>query len=528
MKDDLSATGSTIVHAVHGTWPYGWHKRCPESDPPWFVESSTFAQYILQKCQARWLAFAWSGKNSFAARNAATELLVEHLRESMKTPGTRHILVAHSHGGTVAAAALAKLNTAERSRIEGLITMGAPFITLTHCDFRLLNHIRYLTSRFALPIAAIYAACVLCASWLQIPNIFVEGLIFVALAEVVLFLMLKDSSLFGRLYGSAYSKVTEYVGLFDHVGRLKRPIVALRAPADEAGFAISTAQFVNYLSGRIWLSLVRDLPVSLYRYCTNRSLLWRVAAWTLVMSVVAGTTYAFAAHIGTELFGPSLKGVAVDLAFSVAVGSIIAASSLLFLASMSPLLTALILFPATVMLCFATGIEAWKFAGVTEVECEPVPSGMRAVVETLHLTHAETSQIERRGSLRHSFHELPAARRRTAELVRIWTSKEAELIADLGEGGRARELIFELWEQIHGAALQAGGDQASDAFTQLLAKIEAAQNAECESAFEEKFLPLLHSSQQLQALAKISSVRAERTRREIAEMRRDIGEMGKA
>ena len=102
--------GRVVVHLVHGTWPYGPFRRSkPKKPTGWFDEGSSVRK-ALQKASgnvAEFVEFPWSGKNSFAARQEAALGLRKHLDESLKKDSdAMHVLVAHSHGGTVVAGAL--------------------------------------------------------------------------------------------------------------------------------------------------------------------------------------------------------------------------------------------------------------------------------------------------------------------------------------------------------------------------------------------------------------------------------------
>ena len=70
-------------------------------------------------------AFRWSGENLVSARLKGSEALAARLK-----PGTKTILIAHSHGGTVAQEALkfAKLDNPEAAFDVTLLTAGTPFL----------------------------------------------------------------------------------------------------------------------------------------------------------------------------------------------------------------------------------------------------------------------------------------------------------------------------------------------------------------------------------------------------------------
>jgi len=103
----------TVVHLIHGTWPYGPLRTQRPPDTPehayWFDRLSGFAEAIFRGAggQVSFEPFAWSGRQSMEARAEAGEAFLDHLLASVERHGdARHVIVAHSHGGTVAAQAL--------------------------------------------------------------------------------------------------------------------------------------------------------------------------------------------------------------------------------------------------------------------------------------------------------------------------------------------------------------------------------------------------------------------------------------
>ena len=130
-----------IIHAVHGTWPYGpptWRGRrrtradWAGAERPWFEPGSAFATAVMQGRSLTWVPFEWSGDNTFTARQEAIDRLHACLCASLDASGAPHAVVAHSHGGTVALAAVARLSAEQQARIAGIVTMGTPFATLKY------------------------------------------------------------------------------------------------------------------------------------------------------------------------------------------------------------------------------------------------------------------------------------------------------------------------------------------------------------------------------------------------------------
>jgi hypothetical protein len=148
-----------VVHAVHGTWPYGLRaqvlRRRPATDSddiPWFLAGSSFHSELvgLSGRTIEWVPFEWSGANSFARRHAAAMALSVHCSEWFsRLPESEHIVIAHSHGGSVAISAARNLDAQGEGRLTKIITMATPFAQtrISDLDDRQLLA-RYLALRF--------------------------------------------------------------------------------------------------------------------------------------------------------------------------------------------------------------------------------------------------------------------------------------------------------------------------------------------------------------------------------------------
>jgi hypothetical protein len=115
-------------------WP------APESQPDrrwWFESGSEFERDVVRRSGLDIVfdRFLWSGCNTFADRAEAARSLRAALREAgLKHPGVPQVVLAHSHGGTVAVKAL---DTRDESRgggvtpnVRALLTLGTPFVRL--------------------------------------------------------------------------------------------------------------------------------------------------------------------------------------------------------------------------------------------------------------------------------------------------------------------------------------------------------------------------------------------------------------
>lgn len=132
-----------VVHLVHGTW--GGVKAFKPGVVPWFMEGSDFERSVrkhLPEDMNRRLSFrpfTWSGANSFHARKSASEELFAKLVVAKSSnPSEHHILVGHSHGGTIIADAFMPFAEQAKNglaylatKVIGAVTMGTPFVVRT-------------------------------------------------------------------------------------------------------------------------------------------------------------------------------------------------------------------------------------------------------------------------------------------------------------------------------------------------------------------------------------------------------------
>ncbi len=132
----MSAPCAMVVHLVHGTWPFGPFRRSSADKKAWFENGSAVRKSIESQvnCEVHFREFRWSGRNSFSARRTASTAFDNHLDKSLReSPETMHIIIAHSHGGTVAAEAIASRSLWMRGecRIKALVCLATPFAYLS-------------------------------------------------------------------------------------------------------------------------------------------------------------------------------------------------------------------------------------------------------------------------------------------------------------------------------------------------------------------------------------------------------------
>lgn len=134
-------SGKDTVILVPGTWAHGVWNVIVESRLPgkldkapfphtgrWFDPKGRIAQTIgLDAFNVHILR--WSERNSVLDRREAATVLQSHLIECLRSnPDAEHYVIAHSHGGNIAAMAFSQMGAHESLRKIHFASMGTPFI----------------------------------------------------------------------------------------------------------------------------------------------------------------------------------------------------------------------------------------------------------------------------------------------------------------------------------------------------------------------------------------------------------------
>lgn len=136
MRDSKPKT-SVVVTLVHGTWARGFWLREPYASvvPRWFEPGGEFFGRLETALNSEGFSveirsFSWSGKNSLIERDRAASSLRQLMTKvAVDAPDTWHLLVGHSHGGTVIARAVAGLEFAIPNM--AVASIAAPYLNLT-------------------------------------------------------------------------------------------------------------------------------------------------------------------------------------------------------------------------------------------------------------------------------------------------------------------------------------------------------------------------------------------------------------
>lgn len=123
--DAPSAHTSLVITLVHGTFAAG----APWTQPESALRRGWPATPERPVCFS---VFDWSGGNSHLDRVKAAGELAEHLSAlTSEQPAAAHLVIAHSHGGNVALAALGQEKL--KGKVAALICLNTPFL---HCARR--------------------------------------------------------------------------------------------------------------------------------------------------------------------------------------------------------------------------------------------------------------------------------------------------------------------------------------------------------------------------------------------------------
>jgi hypothetical protein len=484
------------VTIVHGTFPRGpwlqlrrnlralWARMrgrqfdeaamwpVPASQPNqrhWFESSSEFERDLARRSglppgSVLFNRFLWSGCNTFGDRAEAARSLRAALWESLREhPGVPHVVLAHSHGGTVAVKALDTRNEShdgETPDVRALLTLATPFVRLIRRglperlgNFQILLPVTLLllaplmaldfglsSEGVANAVAAVvFGFAALVAAWrISLMGATMIIAIIVSLGGLTLFVhlllwaslvffMLADPFDVWRAPRQRYLEAAEH-HLEDEPLCLPCPLIALRAPRDEASLVIGLGQVAQglwHIGGRVLWHITggRLLGGPELGFWTLRfwaSQLVGLLFFVLVVPVLVWLEFGWVgrAREWAEWWLPKeTPYIYLQPYLPIWAGTM--ATTLLMFCITSALILAWSL-PA-MAISLATGREAFMLPADTLVEAEPLPNarasdGLQPTEMALEILYGLPAK-----GLNHSLYDAPAVRDRIA----IWLREQA-------------------------------------------------------------------------------------------------------
>lgn len=358
------------IHLVHGTWAKGHFG----TSIAWTEAGHNVYESLraLLPINTAIETFHWSGENSVSAREHAAKAFQVHLENSVKNfPSERHMVIAHSHGGTVSLLALADPNF--DGCIEKLICLATPFTYVARASLRRIH--TGILGAASVGYAMYWTGIIILFPW--IPRLFGLILFAVILAIKSLFAFFCVVFIANRIHMTSPHSVP--------IGPLKSKIILLRGSRDEASLLLSFAQVINWIFYKFAKFNDPTMPT------VRKPLTWLAYAVIYAACLLSGSTLAIVLH---DTF---LAETSLDVMFPLA----------LFV--YAPAVAGLIFFVGFLAQVISTGFWDVRRWFTYSVEVETAPPGIACQMYVF-------SQIATT-SLRHGLYEDETVLKMVAEIV---------------------------------------------------------------------------------------------------------------
>jgi hypothetical protein len=305
----------------------------------------------------RFERFVWSGHNSVIARQRAVHRLIQQLRRAfLEWPDAQHYIIAHSHGGNIALQSMS--DDAVSHRLSGVICLSTPFLTITPRQLGPVGR----TALWWVPVVIVFYG-----------NVALLKMLSPGASDAWGALLLAIGVFSGFAAARAMRNASGWL-----VDALEYPVVdpskvlIVRAPADEASAALSTAHLLSWFAGILWSGTTRVLEETVltvdrwregivrYRWwsvsvcvsCAAVSVYWivaaaRSAAYPAPAAVLIPVALLPLVIIATVTRGGSVAFIVGRLFLAIAVTPLIAVIALIGMAIGPELVVAGLLFHVT-------------------------------------------------------------------------------------------------------------------------------------------------------------------------------------
>lgn len=252
------------VLMIHGTFA---------SDATWVDAASVVSERIKTELAGDVLVepFRWSGHNTFAARDQAASNLVRLIESD--APGTRYILIAHSHGGSVVHYAY-KQAPALFEKVLGVACMATPFFSFS---LRPGYAALFAAMSLALMVVLLHVVISIPMLWHREFHLDLGGSIWIPLsvsAAVMVFVSGAAIYLFKarrRVYSLLAAKADQ-VFAYDTTTINVPRCVFFRSVGDEVALGLSAGQFLITVANRLLGGLALLADATLRKFLNGLSI----------------------------------------------------------------------------------------------------------------------------------------------------------------------------------------------------------------------------------------------------------------
>lgn len=363
-----------IVTCVHGTWARG--DRWPELEE-WIADAFGSSAPV----EVRY--FTWSGRNSVRARTRAAGALRQFLRDDIpRSPGARHILIAHSHGANIVLRMLDGAGREITDAVADLILLSPPLLNCRVVDDATAAANKLLLGALAvLPllfIPIVYATTVLgFGKWTEMAVLAAASALWV-----------------GLFWPARVRRHAERLARQLALPRLDVPGLIVRAPLDEATAMLASVTTFARLARWIWSQILHLRPRVTHE--TDRRLTEACVRGDLVYAVFAALVTVHVCVIWIpKLPGWMAGGEWLTMAFIVPLMILNVITATLTVGG-SVLLLALL--PALSFLLWPFGIAPTVAAALLTVSIENAPTPRWIVVHLReggeHATYRDPAALD--------------------------------------------------------------------------------------------------------------------------------------
>jgi pimeloyl-ACP methyl ester carboxylesterase len=243
-----------VITLIHGTFATNaaW---CRPDSPLCNAISSAFGDDVI------FAQFVWSGRNSFRDRKEGADNLLQHFRDlRTEYPDSKHLAIAHSHGGNIL------VNTLQRSpeSVDAAICLATPFFIIEpRAEHAFLEMSAYRAAVWRPLYFLILSLGILTYQHTSALSISVRIVISVLLLAVTRLAMRRIVKKLQSWFVSVAAAVSARL-LESSTEQIEgcQKILIMRSPRDEAALSLGVLTFANWLLDRVVAVLVLPRAIS--------------------------------------------------------------------------------------------------------------------------------------------------------------------------------------------------------------------------------------------------------------------------